>query len=264
MASRVLWIALILLCSPFAAAQAQDAQSHYFWRPASDNAAARPWAVLLPGSGGMSILGDDQHYFRAAAWLNERGVDALVIDYHGAARFVPNAAAGTPGDRMAAIVADALLVERAAGRVPRNCPCALIGWSLGSEGAWTLAASNETGFRAAAMFYPTVRRPQPYRNVLPILVFQGTADNVTKESDLRSFLSLRSTESASVQIMPFEGAGHGFDVPSLRPARNMRFPPLIGQRVTFEYDAAAATSAYEALESFLRIQGVVGGACSSG
>ena len=62
------------------AARAEEAADHYFRPPAAEDGVARPWALLLPGSGGMSILGDDEHCFRAAAWLNERGVDALVVD----------------------------------------------------------------------------------------------------------------------------------------------------------------------------------------
>lgn len=252
-------VAIILFAG---GAHAEDAADHYYWRPAAENAAPRPWAVLLPGSGGMSILGDDEHYFRAAAWLNQRGVDALVVDYHRAVRFVPAAADGEAGDRMALIVADALSRARAAGRAQLSCPGVAVGWSLGAEGAWTLAQSSDLGVRAAVAFYPTVRRAQPYRNVLPMLVLQGTNDNVTPEAELRSFVAARSPESAAVEIATFEGAAHGFDVPSLHPARTMRFPPLIGQRVTFAYNAEAAASAHAALEAFLRNAGVAGGVCT--
>ena len=95
MAARALVAAFAFMLIT-SAARAEEAADHYFWRPAVENAEARPWAVLLPGSGGLSILGDDEHYFRAATWLNERGVDALVIDYHRAARFVSAAAGGAP------------------------------------------------------------------------------------------------------------------------------------------------------------------------
>ena len=271
MSPRILWFALAL-ATPLAAASScvsaassgGSAASHYFWRPASAEAGARPWAVLLPGSGGLSVLGDDEHYFRAAAWLNELGIDALVVDYQGAAPFVSPSDDTPPGDRMAAIVADALRVHRAAGRAASNCPGAIIGWSLGAEGAWALAASNPSGFRAAAMFYPTVRRPLPYSNALPVLVLQGKADNVTPETDLRTFVAARNPASAPVDVLAFAGAQHGFDVPSLQPARDMRFPPLIGQRVTFEYNAEAAVKARSALESFLRDKGVAGGLCETG
>jgi dienelactone hydrolase len=125
-----------------------------------------------------------------------------------------------------------------------------------------LAQSDASDFRAAAMFYPTVRRPHPYGNALPVLVLQGTADNVTPEADLRSFLAARSAASSTADVVALVGASHGFDVPSLEPARTIRFPPLIGQRVTFGYNAEAAGNAYSALDDFLRREGVIGGACS--
>ena len=245
---------------------AQTAADRYFWRPASsDGAGARPWAVLLPGSSGLSIFTDDEHYFRAAVWLNERGVDALVIDYHGAAPFVPAAREGTPGDRVAAIVADALKTQRAEGRMQERCPGAVIGWSLGAAGAWTLAAAEplDPALKAVALFYPALIRSRPYRNALPVLVLQGTADDVAPETELRAFVARRSVSSAPVEIVALQGAAHGFDVPSLLPARTMGFPPLTGRPATFAYNAEAARSAQRALESFLGEQGVVGGACAA-
>jgi len=264
---RALAVVSVLLMLGSASSFAATAADHYFWRPASSDGAARPWAVLLPGSSGLSIFDDDEHYFRAAVWLNERGVDALVIDYHGAAPFVPAAREGTPGDRVAAIVVDALRVQRAEGRLREHCPGAVIGWSLGASGAWTLAAAEprDAALRAVAMFYPAlVRAARPYRNALPVLVLQGTADDVNPERELRDFVARRSGRSAPVEIVALQGAAHGFDVPSLLPAREMRFPPLTGRPQTFAYNAEAQRSAHRALESFLSEQGVLSGACTGG
>lgn len=262
-ALAAVWGLLMLGTTSSFAAVAAD---HYFWRPASSDGAARPWAVLLPGSSGLSIFDDDEHYFRAAVWLNERGVDALVIDYHGAAPFVPAAREGTPGDRVGAIFADALRVQRAEGRMQEHCPGAAIGWSLGASGAWTLAAAEprDAGLRAVAVFYPALIRARPYRNALPVLVLQGTADDVNPEAELREFVARRSGRSAPVEIVALQGAAHGFDVPSLLPAREMRFPPLTGRPQTFAYNGEAQRSAHRALERFLSEQGVVGGACAGG
>ena len=247
----------------FTSTFAQTAADHYFWRPASPNSAARPWAVLLPGTSGLSIFDDNEHYFRVAAWLNERGVDALVIDYHGAAPFVPAAREGTPGDRLAAIAADAIKLQRAEGRMQDQCPGAVIGWSLGASGAWTLAAAEfrDPDLKAVAMFYPALVRTGAYRNALPVLVLQGTADDVNPEMQLRDFVARRLARSALVDIVSLQGAAHGFDVPSLMPARTLR---LTGQPQTFAYNAEAARSAQQALERFLREQGIVGGSCAGG
>jgi dienelactone hydrolase len=256
----------VLLFSGAPSSFAQTADDFYFWRPAGSDAAPRPWTIVLPGTSGLTIFDDREHYFRAAVWLNQRGVDALVIDYHGAAPFVPTAREGTPADRIAAIVADALKFERAEGRMQEQCPGAVIGWALGGSGAWALAAAEapDPALKAVAMFYPALIRGRPYRNALPVLVLQGTADDVVPENALRAFVAGRSGRSAPVEIVAFERAAHAFDVPSLQTPRTLRFPPLTGQPQTFAYDSEAARSAHLALERFLREQGVVGAACASG
>jgi len=261
---HVLLVTLFLVASCATEAPAKDASDYYFWRPASEVGAERPWAVLLPGSSGMSIFDDDEHYFRAAAWLNERGVDALIVDYHGAARSVPDAQDGSPGDRMATIVAHAVKTQHALGRMSTNCPGIVVGWSLGAEGGWTIAAQREqtNGIRAAAMFYPTVRRPLPYSNAIPVLVLQGAIDNVTPETELREFVAARPSESATINVVLLEGASHGFDVLSIAQARSMRFPPLIGPRATFGYSAEATARAHVALTDFLSNQGISRAACT--
>lgn len=248
---------LVLGCASIASAD--TASDHYFWRPSNVGAGAHPWVILLPGSSGMNILGDDQHYFRAAQWLNERGLDALIIDYKSAAHLIPAARDGEAGDRIAVVVADAIAAERQLGRMSSACPGAVIGWSLGAEGAWALAASStrDAALKAVAVFYPTVRRPASYRNTLPVLVLQGEADNVTPLSETRAFVAARSGDSAPVQVLTFANAGHGFDVQSLTPPRTVQFPPLIGPRVTFAYSADAAASAYAALAEFLNDQNIV-------
>jgi dienelactone hydrolase len=249
----------------FAGAFAQQtAADRYFWRPARADAAPRPWAVLLPGTSGLSIFDDNEHYFRAAVWLNSHGVDALVVDYHGAAPFVPAAREGTPGDRLAAIVADALKLQRAQGRMQPQCPGAVIGWSLGASGAWTLAASEsrDPALKAVALFYPALVRAQSYRNALPVLVLQGAADDVMPERALRAFVAGRAGRSAPVEIVALQDAAHGFDVPSLLTARTQQFPPLTGRPQTFAYNAAAAQFAQQALQRFLAEHGIANGTCS--
>ena len=261
MFQRVVGAVAVLLMLGADSSFAEVPADHYFWQPAKSDRAPRPWAVLLPGTSGLDIFDDHEHYFRAAIWLNERGVDALVIDYHGAIPLVPEAREGPPGDRIATIVADALQTERAEGRMQERCPGAVIGWSLGGAAAWTLAAKPDPALRAVAMFYPAVLGRQ-YRNAVPVLVLQGTADNVNPEDELRAFVANRSDTSAPVEIVALQGAANGFDVPSLVPARTLRYPELIGVPRTFAYDAEADRSAHQALETFLREQGIAGGACA--
>lgn len=262
MVQRVVGAVAVLLLLGAGPSFADVPADHYFWQPAKKDGAPRPWAVVLPGSSGLEIFDDREHYFRAALWLNERGVDALVIDYHGAIPLLPEAREGPPGDRIASVVADALRTERAEGRMVEACPGAIIGWSLGGAAAWTLAQKPaDAAIKAVAMFYPAVLGPQ-YRNAVPALVLQGTADNVNPASELRAFVARRVETSAPVEIVALEGAGHTFDVPSLVPGRTLHYPEPNGVARTFAFDAAANRSAQQALEAFLTKQGIANGVCA--
>jgi dienelactone hydrolase len=144
-----------------------------------------------------------------------------------------------------------------------HCPGAIIGWSLGGSAAWTLAAKPaDDALRAVAMFYPAILGPRSYRNVLPILVLQGTEDNVNPEDELHAFVASRMDASAPVEIVAFDGAGNAFDVPSLVPARTLHYSDPFGQPSTFAYHAEADRSAHQALETFLTKQGIAGAACT--
>src|SRR5262249_42412113 len=181
----------------------------------------------------------------------------------GASPLAPAAREGRRGGRLATFVADALRIERAEGRMQKNCPGVVIGWSLGASGAWTLAAKPvDAGLKAAAMFYPALLRPQSYQNTVPILVLQGTADDLNPETELRDFIAHREAGTAPGEIVALPGAGNAFDVPSLVPARTLRYPALTGVPHTFAYNAEAARNANQALETFLRKQGIAAGRCA--
>lgn len=268
MRALLLAISLVLLSlTPAIAAGRETAADHYHWRPVDPTGVARPWVILLPGSSGLSVLGDDDHYFRAARWFNARGVDALVVDYHGAARFVGVDRDGPAGPRMAAIVADAVTSQRAGGRMPAACPGAVIGWSLGAEGVWSLVSRDQSsplgGLRAGAVYYPTVRQAAGYGSRLPVLALQGEADNVTPSAGLAAFVAGAGPGSAPIEMKRYASAHHGFDIASLSKPRSLRFPPLVGPVATFGFNPAAAGQAATALEAFLTREGVMGGVCAA-
>lgn len=260
MIQGILAAAFAVAAAANASASAETAADHYYWRPAATDGAPRPYVVLLPGSSGLKIFDDDRHYFRAAAWLNALGLDALVVDYQKAVKFVPAAKKGRAGARMRIIVEDALAAMRAGGRADPACPAAVMAWSLGAEGAWEAAAGAPLA-QAVVLFYPTTRAPLPYRNRAPALALQGEADDVTPMADLETFVAARAPDAAPIVVKTYAGARHGFDIESLAAPRSMKFPPLVGRTATFGYDAAAATAAHAEAEAFLRTQGVVGGRC---
>ena len=126
------------------------------------------------------MLGDDRHYFRVADWLNGEGFDVLVVEYQTAVAAVPDARNGETGERIAKVTAAALEVQRDRGRIDNECGF-VIGWSLGAEGVWHMiqddVASDE--LVAAAVYYPA--HETPVRNAVqaPVVVLQGSDDNVT-------------------------------------------------------------------------------------
>lgn len=223
----------------------EPASQHFHWRPAKEDGTSRPWAILLPGASGLDISGDDQHYFRTAAWLNAQGIDALVVHYQPASRLLPDTQDGKPGPRIARVVRHAVDFNRYLGRLSERCNGIVIGWSLGGEGMWEIASEGEAampGLVGAIGYYPSVRgQRRDYQPMVPILVLQGEADRVTRASRLERFVS-SSAHPDRIEVRTFVNARHGFDVVSLSA-------PQMNGKLAFE--PAAAREAADALTVFL-------------
>ena len=213
------------------------------------------WVVLLPGSSGLRVLGDDRHYFRAAERLNEAGFGVLLIDYKAAYRASPGRPRGAAGDKIAWVVRRAVEWGIANGHIRRDQPGAIVAWSLGAEGIWALARSDgfdEIGVVSIAAYYPSVERELEHAEAIaplgvPGLVVTGMADNITEHTLTRD--ALRDT---GIEIVAYPLAHHGFDVASLDEPVTMRVPPIIGPKATFAYDAEAAADAAQRIMGFLR------------
>jgi hypothetical protein len=85
---------------------ASPVREHYHWYPASPDGKPHPWAVLLPRAAGIGQLQPGNQYVDFARMLNERGIDALVIDYDRAIPILKPK--GKTGPQLAALVQDAL------------------------------------------------------------------------------------------------------------------------------------------------------------
>ncbi len=229
-------LAAALLSAPLTA---EDANDHFHWRPAAAETKPRPWAILLPGASGLDILGDGGHYFRFADWLNTRGIDVLVVDYRNATRFLPETQKGKPGTRIAKIVDHAVAVERAEGRMDLRCEGVVIGWSLGGEGMWELAARDHMampGLTRAIGFYPSVRgQPKSYTPNIPVIAFQGTDDRVTKAKNLEAFVA-GIARASNISVTFYPEVRHGFDVQSLTS-------PALGDKLLYDPNADASSKA---------------------
>jgi len=239
-------------------ALAQQADSPFHWQPAADDGQPHPWAILLPGGGGMAVFQDTDHYYRWARWLNARGIDVLLVD-HVTSRDALAIEGESQGQWQARLAVQGLEQQRALGRMDGRCKGMVIGWSLGGEGALTLASLDAPaidGLAAVVGFYPSVRF-QPRRNLwrVPVLTFLGEDDNVTPLADLEA-LSGYVQGSARFDIRIYSLAHHGFDVAGL-------VEPVTWNGGTFAYSDWAAADAAAVLENEMTYWGVTGeGACA--
>jgi dienelactone hydrolase len=210
------------------------------------------YAVLLPGSSGLEILGDGEHYFRAAELFNDHCLDVVVVDYKQAYRDYGSPQVGDTGAKIAWVAA------QAANWFEANHPSAgddrlVVAWSLGAEALWDPAM---TKFDAGIAYYPSVPNGASIGSLFgPLLILQGRADDVTPIYPLETAIG----GDPNTTILSLEGAFHGFDVATLAPKRVLKFPPVVGKRATLGYDALATERAEEAIHAFLGTHGL--GAC---
>ena len=250
---RPVFLALMTL----ALVGASPARKHYYWYPASADAKPRPWAVLLPRAAGIGTLEQGNHLRDFAAWLNARGIDALIVDYDAATSLVP-AAKGATGPKIAAIVTDALADAREQGRMDMRCPGTVVGWSRGGEGALTLASKAEggtTGIKLAIVYYPSVRgQAKPYPQLHPVLALQGAADGIAPRKSLDALAASRAADAPEFSVQVYEGAKHRFDV--AHPSDDPKGP------TPSDYNGNAARAALEAIGPTLEKYGIVQGGCA--
>ena len=248
------FILMIFACA--LTGNASPAREHYFWFPASADAKPRPWAIMLPRAAGIGKLSRGNQYWDFAHWLNDRGIDALVIDYDAAAAKLP-AARGQAGPRIAAIVADALTDSREQRRMDTRCPGLAIGWSRGAEGALTLASTEDgakAGIKAVVVYYPSVRgQEQPWRQRLPVLALQGTGDGTAPAGSLSKLVSGR-TGGMEFDVHLYDGAHHRFDV-----AHPVDDPE---GKTPGDHDPKASAASLAAIDRYLKKQGIAKSSCA--
>lgn len=238
------------------AAAVPDPLSTYLQFLPNSSMERRGWVVILPGSSGLTIFDDDRHYTNAAERLRLEGFDVLVVDYKPAWRAVQDRPDGIAGDRIAWVTGRAIDWMKTRHPECRDVAGAVIGWSLGGEGVISLVNDADEckrlGIAAAAAYYPSNQEERTLNNAVPILVLCGEDDNVTPIEISRRLIDRRGEGSEPAELISLPGAGHGFDVRSLTRPRTMRFPPIIGTRYTFAFNAEAAAKADKALSGYLR------------
>ncbi len=212
------------------------------------------WVVLLPGASGLTILGDTDHYFRAAEALNAEGFDALVVDYKAAYRAAVNPPKGPTGSKIAWVMERAVAWARATGKIKPDEPGVVVAWSLGAEGLWPLLADddrvNGLSLRAAVAYYPSNEDEVVIRTSTPLLILTGEADDVTEAKHIRAMVDRAASPLIMLRVYP--EALHGFDVASIAEPRTLRLIPLFGPSATFGFDSEASANAARELSTFLR------------
>lgn len=83
------------------------------------------------------------------------------------------------------------------------------------------APTPETGFRAAAAFYPACGlkdkfQEEGYRPYSPVHLFHGLVDEETSPKRCEALVNRSKSLGGIIQISLYPGASHGFDDPSTK------------------------------------------------
>ena len=240
-------LAALILGGCVTAPPVEPSPDHLHWRAAATNdTAPRPWAILLPGGGGLDIFGDGgAYYFSFAEMLNRRGFDVLVVHYQEDARSVEEVGMPNYGAEIARTVYEGVSYERGLSRMDPRCDGVLFSWSMGGEGLLELAARDPAllpGLRSAIAYYPSVQgRPDGFMPRIDLTILQGEEDQLTTLAALNRFLAAGEAYGA-VTLHTLAGAKHGFDITTLKE-------PVL--EASFAYDPANAALADALLDATL-------------
>ncbi len=180
----------------------------------------RPIADALAGWGYVALFVDD---------FSTRGLkETCAVDFDGAA---PDAYGAL------AFLSGLSFVDKA--RI------AAVGFSQGADTALKLAASANAGdprFKAAAAFYPPCENEANATLAIPTLILIGGDDDVTPAADCERLAEKQ--QSATVRLVVYPGARHGFDNPEFGAGTR-----VLG--MTLAYDRPAAEKSWAELRDFL-------------
>jgi dienelactone hydrolase len=180
-----------------------------------------PAMVIAHGSGG--ILAGREHDW--AGRLNALGVATLVIDSFGP-RGIDSTGADQSRLSLAASVADALSALRVLATHPRIDPrrIGIMGFSKGGQVALYAALEpfrravidDELRFATHVAFYASCSVPYKATatTAAPMLLLLGADDDYTPSGHCRRYADWLRSKGGDVDVITYDGAGHGFDVPT--------------------------------------------------
>ena len=210
-----------------------------------DGPGVRPAVVFLSGCDGFTPPNAPARYERRAEQLRAQGYIVAFVDYLG--RRGMKSCGPTVSHEGAAqdlVAATAWLKSQNGVDASR---ITAVGWSYGGRAVLAALArySDPTlGFSRAVVYYPDCRALQPWKSALPVLMLLGGADDMTPPQLCQDTVKQVATP-ASVKIVVYPGALHGFDHPDLPPKMRSGF-------ATVGYQPEAAASSSKEIEQFLR------------
>lgn len=258
MRRRLLLLSALLFATPAVAQMTMPLPADLILFTVDSGTKPRPWAIFFPRAAGIGTWVAGNQYADLAAFLNQRGIDVVIIDDDFALnRLNPT---GSAGEKRAAIAVDALRRLREQGRFDMRCLGLVVGWSRGGEGALTLASSasgTDSGIRAAIVYYPSVGgQPSPWPQRMAVLALQGTGDRIAPAKKLEALVAGRVKNGEYPFVIKlYPGAKHRFDVahPVDDPA---------SAKVEKDFDAKAHADALAAIDAFLTERAISGESCA--
>lgn len=223
----------------------------YFYVQKSINSNGK-WVVFLPGTSGLKIFEDEEHYFNVAKKLNKQGYTVVLVDYKPAYKVSGRKVDESTGDKILWVTEQAIQWALKNNHISKAQKGSIIGWSLAGEGMVLLANNpskiESLNIKSLALYYPSNQEEIKLNSNLPILIQSGELDKITSKNSIQEYFG----NNTNTSIIFYENAHHGFDVESLDEGKKMRFPPVVGKKYTFQYNEVAAAQAMIKLLSFLR------------
>jgi dienelactone hydrolase len=233
-------VAVLLSASP-SLAQAPAAKYRIF-RP--DTSGPHPAVALVSGCDGFAPPMAPHLYERRAEHLRALGHVVIFVDYLGRRGLKSCAGSVTHDDAAQDLVAAVSWVGSQPG-VDRSRITAM-GWSYGARAVLVSLAARGDGaplFSRVVVHYPDCRALQPWKASISVLMLLGGDDDMTPAKLCQDAVK-RLAAPASVKIVVYPGALHGFDVPEL-PARMQYGLATIG------HNPQAMAAARKEVELFL-------------
>ena len=235
-------VALLLLFGSSSSAQTPDAGYRLF-RP--DAHGPHPAVALVSGCDGFTPQIAPAVYERRAEHLRALGHVVIFVDYLGR-RGLKTCAGPITHDEAARDLMMAVAWLRSQAAVDPSRITAM-GWSYGGRAVLVALAKHTEmprGFARAVVYYPDCRTLEPWKTMRPVLMLLGGGDDMTPAKQCQE-AAKGVAVPASVKIVVYPGALHGFDVPELPTKMRYGFASI-------GYNPEAAASARKEVEQFLR------------